>query len=128
VAERIPEIRFSGTWNQPKSGLMSSRTRLFFIIFAKFSAIFDDFSKFRSIFCYAPLWKIIKYGKILAKNEEKPCSTCLQPISPWHDGYPKCKFRVPIPPLLVSLILKHLFSAIITNFFKTHFFCLLLHI
>ena len=23
----------------------------------------------------APLWKIIKYAKKLAKNEEKPCST-----------------------------------------------------
>lgn len=116
MAERILEIRFSGTWNQPKNGFMSGRTRRFFIILPNFLPYFDDFSKFSSIFCYVPLWKIINYGKILAKNEENPCSTCLQPISP------KCEFRVPIPPLLVSLILKHLFSAIITNFFKTHFF------
>ena len=42
------------------------------------------------------LWKIIKFAKHLYKNEEKPCSTCLQPIFRFH---PKIGFRVPIPPL-----------------------------
>ena len=32
--------------------------------------------------CAAPLWKIIKYGKTLAKNEEKPGSTFLK--HPFH--------------------------------------------
>ena len=31
--------------------------------------------------CATELWKIIKYGKNLAKNEENSCSTCLQSIS-----------------------------------------------
>ena len=30
--------------------------------------------------CTTELWKIIKYGKNLAKNEEYPCSLYLQPI------------------------------------------------
>ena len=41
------------------------------------------------------LLKIIKYGKNLAKNEEKPCSTCLKSISPWHFQTLKPGFRVP---------------------------------
>ena len=32
----------------------------------------------------APLSKIIKYASNLAKNEEKSCSTCVQPISPGY--------------------------------------------
>ena len=32
---------------------------------------------------YSTLKKIFKYGKNLATNEEKPCSTCFKPISPW---------------------------------------------
>ena len=37
----------------------------------------------------------------MAKNEEKPCSTCLQqPISTWNCGYPKPGFCVSLPPLL----------------------------
>ena len=35
----------------------------------------------------------------LAKNEENPCSTCLQPISLSYCGYLKPVFRVPFPPL-----------------------------
>ena len=39
----------------------------------------------------AELWKIIKYAKILAKNEEKPCTTCLfNPFLGW--------FQVPQKP------------------------------
>ena len=46
VAERVPEIRFSGTLNlnQPKNGLKASWTT-FFSSFCQFFAIFDDFSK-----------------------------------------------------------------------------------
>ena len=35
----------------------------------------------------------------MANLEEKPCLTCLQPISPRYYGYSKPGFRVPIPPL-----------------------------
>ena len=61
----------------------------------------------------ASLLKIMKYGKNLAKNEEKSCSTCLQPISPRTGcryqkpafGYPLCRypktsFRVPVLTLM----------------------------
>ena len=70
---------FSGnTRSQPKNGLEGiEQTKLFFISlpnFVPYLMIF--FSK-----CIAAkLWKIVKYGKNLAKNEEKPCSTCLEPI------------------------------------------------
>ena len=46
-----------------------------------------------------PLWQIIKYGKILVKNEEKPYSKCFQSISPWYCGHPKPGFWIPIPPI-----------------------------
>ena len=49
----------------------------------------------------AKLWKIIKYAKNLAKNEEKPCSTrCLKPIFSSNSWYPKIKFHVPDASLL----------------------------
>ena len=41
------------------------------------------------------LWKIIKYGKTLAKNEVKPCSTCISTHFSADFGYPKNGFRVP---------------------------------
>ena len=44
---------------------------------------------------HAPLRKIIKYGLNLAKNEEKPFSTCLQPISSLY-----CIYRIPVPPIV----------------------------
>ena len=67
LAKRVPKIRFSGTRNQPKNGFKAIWTRLFFIFCHIFKVI-------QHLLC-APLWKIIKYGKNLAKNEEKPCST-----------------------------------------------------
>ena len=40
-------------------------------------------------------------GENLAQNEEKPCSTCFQPISPLHFQNPKTVFRViPYPSLI----------------------------
>ena len=44
--------------------------------FSSFFFIFDYFRKFCSAF------DMLHFGKKLAKNEEKPCSTCLQVISP----------------------------------------------
>ena len=43
----------------------------------KFMPYFDDFSKFRSTFGALHFEKSSK----MAKNEEKACSTCVQPIS-----------------------------------------------
>ena len=43
--------------------------------FCQIFAMFVDFSKFHSPFdVRAPLWKIIKYGKNLSKEEENSCS------------------------------------------------------
>ena len=49
----------------------------------------------------------LKNLQIRQKNEEKPCSTCLQPISPRarHFGYPKPEFREPVMLPLISTIL-----------------------
>ena len=45
--------------------------------------------------CYAAeLWKIIKYGKNLAKNEEKLCSTCLKNPFLHHGTIPKHETQV----------------------------------
>ena len=60
------------------NGLNESWTRLFFI-FCQIFAIFDDFLKWSTLKGAAKLWKIIENGKNLAKNEENPCSTCIQP-------------------------------------------------
>ena len=36
----------------------------------------------------------------MAKNDEKPCSTCLKPISSLYSRYSKIRFRVPVLPLV----------------------------
>ena len=100
VAERVTKIRFSGTWDYSrKMGLRASWTRPFLIFLAKCLPYLKIFQVFAApsvaqmsyaiwiIFFHAissPLWKIIKYSKNLAKNEENPCLTCLQPISPQY--------------------------------------------
>ena len=48
-----------------------------------------------------PLWKIIKYAKHFAKNEEKPCSSFLKPIYP-RPALQKPKNRVPDSSLGLS--------------------------
>ena len=55
-----------------------------FFMFWQIVAIFDDFSKF-------PVHHFEKPSN-LAKNEEKPSSTCLQPISPLYCVYPNPGF------------------------------------
>ena len=104
------------TRNQPKNGFKARWTRLFFIFYQIFG-IFDDFSKFQSIYQCNWFWKIIKSAKILAKNEEKPCSTCIIPISPWHCMYPNPGFRVPV---LLLILLRERFLAL--NYYP-HFHC-----
>ena len=72
-----------------------------------FVSKFDYFSKFHTtLFRWAPLWKIIKYGKYLAKNDENLCSTCLKPISLWLFQNPSFEirglvFRYPVPLLFL---------------------------
>ena len=64
VTDRVAEIRFSSTRNQPKNG-----NKDFILFFLQFSLaylmIFQNF-------VVTSLWKIIKYGKTFLKNEEKP--------------------------------------------------------
>ena len=50
TTDRISEIGFLGTQNQPKNGFMPSGARIFFIFAKKFCGLFDDFSKFCSTF------------------------------------------------------------------------------
>ena len=85
------------TGNHPKNGFKASWTRLFFIF-----AILDAFSKFHSTFGALHFEK----SSNMAKNEEKPCLTCLQPISPWHWRYPKPGFRVLISLLILLFAFK----------------------
>ena len=104
VAEWVAKIRFSGTRNQPKYGMNASwkmnRAGLFFITPRIFD-IFDEFLKFRSPFGGALHFeKSTNNGKSLAKNEAKPCSTSLQPISPWYYRYLKPGFWIPVLPLI----------------------------
>ena len=55
-----------------------SWARLFFI-FCQIFGILGGFSKWGAPITkgIAKYWKIDKYAKSLAKNEKKPCSTCL---------------------------------------------------
>ena len=62
--------------------------------------IFLWFFKVFQHLCYTPLWKVIKEGKKLAKNEENPCLICFKPISSQH--YSKFALQVPVPRLLLS--------------------------
>ena len=68
--------------------------------------IFDDFSMFYSTFGVFHFEKC----KNLAKNEEKPCSTCLKLIFRLNPGTRKSDFGLP------DLSLVHIFY-----FFKIHF-------
>ena len=52
-------------------------SKVFLLIFSIFCGIFDDFSKFFGTFYFE---KSSNMHKKLAKNEEKPCSTCLDLI------------------------------------------------
>ena len=85
VAERVPESRVSGSWNQPIMCLGQVEQGFFFIFCGQIFGI-GLFDKFRSA-----LWKIIKYGKQLAKKWRNALFNlaCLNPISPYYCGYPK---------------------------------------
>ena len=76
---------------------MSSWIRFFFIFLPKLFSIFDDFSKNHSSFDMLHFGKFSNnMTKNLAKNEEKPCSTCLKHIFWLILGTPKFNFGYPI--------------------------------
>ena len=64
--------------------------------------MFDGFSKFRIVF---GMLHFEKLSIIIAKNEEKPCSTYL--FSPFLTDLPKPEFRVPdsITTVIMPIIL-----------------------
>ena len=72
----IPEILFSGHWNQPKKGFSKARRTMLFITFS-FNQIWWFFKLMQHL-RHDPLGNLIIYGKNLEKIEEKPCLTCLQ--------------------------------------------------
>ena len=73
MAEQILEIRVSGTRRSNVEKWVEGKSNN---AFSSFFAIFDDFSKWSTL---KALWNFEKSIN-LANNEEKPCSTCLQPI------------------------------------------------
>ena len=65
-----------------------------------FSSIFDKILAYLMIFQSFAVPLACSSLKNLAKNEEKPCSTCHKLISPWHFQNPKPKLRVSDPSLV----------------------------
>ena len=109
-------------WNQTFSYLESAKNRVgaksnkaFLHLFCQSFGIFDNFSKFCSIFSALHVEK----SSNMAKNEEKPCSTCLSTyfstVFCWN---PKPGFWVPIPPLLNSTFFKIMKIITIYIFYK----------
>ncbi len=47
--DRVSEIRFSGTWNQPKNGVLRQVEHVFFSFFAKFMACLMIFQSFAAL-------------------------------------------------------------------------------
>ena len=80
VAERAPETWVSSIRSITMEKWVGGKFNKAFLHFLPNFAIFDGVSKVERTKGAAELWKIIIYGKNLAKNKEKMCSTCLQPI------------------------------------------------
>ena len=100
-----------------RNELKVSWTRLFFIFCQLSAIIIWWFFKVPQSLWRTPLWK---KSSNMAKNEEKPCSTCLQPISPNYCRYPKSGFRVPVPPLATKTREVLLYYTHIFGLKKTH--------
>ena len=99
----------TGTRNGTRvSGTRSAMEKWFEDKFLNFCPISVNIWSFFKVECTKSAvkrWKIIKYGiKNLAKNEEKPCSTCLQPKFSTDSKYQKIRFQIPAPPSVSSLI------------------------
>ena len=66
-------------WRQVRQGVF------LYFLFVKFLAYLMIFQSFLAHAFHAPLGKLSNtMAKMGPKNEVKPCSTCLQPISRWH--------------------------------------------
>ena len=88
ILQEIFEFRIPAVpW---RNRLKASWTRLLFICCQNFAILVYTEGT-------VELRKIIKNIKYVSKNEEKPCSTCLQPIYPWYYRYQKLVlFQVPV--------------------------------
>ena len=70
---------FLGTFGIRQKMVLMQVEQGFSSFFAQIVGIFEDFSKFHSKLHFE---KSTNMPKTWAKNEEKPCSTCLKPNSP----------------------------------------------
>ena len=84
----------TGTRNQPKNGSECKFIKAFLNFCAKFYSYLMIFQSFYSTLKEHSIWKSLQIWQNFGKNEEKHCSTCLQPIYPWYCKYPKPGFRV----------------------------------
>ena len=78
---RYQKLDFQVTWNQPKNGFKRQVEQGFSSFFANFFLHIWWFFKVSQYLRCTPLWKIMKYAKNLAQNEEKPSSTGLNTYS-----------------------------------------------
>ena len=74
MMDRVPDFRVPGISQNMGLRQVEQGSSSFFAKFLAYLMIFQSFK--------APLCRIIKYTKHLAKNEEKSRSSCLKPISP----------------------------------------------
>ena len=116
VTNLVPEIGFSHTRNWQKNRFKAIGWKNGFLQFlSNFHHTVWWFFKGWQHLQPAPLSEIVKYAKNLANNEEKPCSTCLKPISPSHFQNRKPEFRVRDPSLKMQAIPFYLFCYGLTG-------------
>ena len=97
VAERVPEKWFLGATRVSRKMFLRQVEQGFSSFLPNYLVYIGWFFKFPS----ASSTLHFEKSSNMAKNEVKPCSNCLKPISTWHCGHPKPGFWVPIPPLVV---------------------------
>ena len=91
VMDRVTEIGFLQPETNARTGLNTSCIRLFFIC----CQIFAILMIFQSTRAPSARSTLKNRQKFCAKNEEKPCSTCLQPITQSLNARPLPKTRNP---------------------------------
>ena len=85
VTDWVPEIGCSGSRNQPKNGFLGKLKKAFHHFLPTFWHICDDFSK----------WRMTKARRNFEKSSNLPTHFST------HCRYPKIRFQVPIPSLIV---------------------------
>ena len=103
VVEQVPDIRFSGTRNQPKNGWKASWKEFFVSFCHIFLSCLTIFPKSYRAFGVLDFEKSSNMAKIWQKMMKILLQLTFNTIFPWYCGYPKLEFRVPIPPVLVEL-------------------------